>query len=216
MEGWKSGDDNKVLNEISSYGLGFVSRILFRYDHESNGCCMKFVRVIHRTQSIKPLSLSQIGSDVAQGEVILPAGQHIGAAEVGILAGSGAVKVRVYARPVVAVLSTGDEVCEPSTLSLQPGQVRDANRSMLAAAAKEAGSSVLDLGIVPDEEAETNAAFDRAFREDADVLLITGGVSMGQRDYVKPLLEQAGTVHFGKVLMKPGKPLTFATVPRDG
>lgn len=150
------------------------------------------------------------------GERILPAGQRIGAAEIGILAGSGAVRVRVHRRPLVAVLSTGDEVREPAARSLSPGQVRDANRAMLAAAVSEAGARVLDLGIAPDEEEATRAAFARAKDEGADALLVTGGVSMGQRDYVKPLLEQAGTVHFGKVLMKPGKPLTFADVGRPG
>ncbi|KAL6772244.1 CNX1E [Auxenochlorella protothecoides x Auxenochlorella symbiontica] len=158
----------------------------------------------------------QIGSDVAQGEVILPAGHHLLPAEIGILAGSGAVTVKAYPRPRVAVLSTGDEVKDPAAVALGPGQVRDANRAMLMAAVSEAGALAQDLGIAGDTEEESTAAFRRALDGGADVMLITGGVSMGQRDYIKPLLEAQGTVHFGKVCMKPGKPLTFAEVPREG
>ncbi|RMZ52878.1 hypothetical protein APUTEX25_000997, partial [Auxenochlorella protothecoides] len=158
----------------------------------------------------------QIGSDVAQGEVILPAGHHLLPAEIGILAGSGAVTVKAYPRPRVAVLSTGDEVKDPAAVALGPGQVRDTNRAMLMAAVSEAGALTQDLGIAGDTEEESTAAFRRALDGGADVMLITGGVSMGQRDYIKPLLEAQGTVHFGKVCMKPGKPLTFAEVPREG
>jgi len=142
----------------------------------------------------------------------------VGVAEVGILATVGATQLNVYGRPHVGVLSTGDEVVEPGTSPLGPGQIRDANRSMLVAAAIKGGAKVTDLGIARDTEGHLEGALERAIREGVDVLVTSGGVSMGDRDLIKPLLERSGTVHFGRVKMKPGKPLTFATlqVPAQG
>lgn len=151
-----------------------------------------------------------IGSDMAQGEPVLFPGDRIGPAEVGILATVGTSSVAVYRTPHVAVLSTGDEVCEPDAPRLAPGQVRDANRAMLLAAAASHGAKVTDLGIVKDSMQLVEAAVDRALDIGADILLTSGGVSMGDKDFIKPLLESRGTVYFGKICMKPGKPLTFA------
>jgi len=157
--------------------------------------------------------IREVGSDMAAGEVALPARHHIGAAEIGILATVGATQVSVHRTPLIAVLSTGDEVEEPSVQSLTPGKVRDANRAMLLAAAHGAGARTLDLGIAADSAEQVEAALDKAISAGADVLLTTGGVSMGDKDYVKPLLERRGEIFFGKVCMKPGKPLTFAKIP---
>lgn len=158
----------------------------------------------------------QIGSDVAQGEVVLPAGTLVGPAEVGILASVGAVRVPVYRRPRVGVLSTGDEVYPPESSSVPVGGVRDANRAALLALSRSAGAETIDLGIARDEREATRAAVQRALDADLDVLLISGGVSMGAKDHVKPVLEErAAKVHFGKVKMKPGKPLTFAEIPKQ-
>ena len=117
----------------------------------------------------------QVGSDMAVGEVVLRAGQYIGAAEVGILATVGATEVKVHRKPAVAVLSTGDEVCEPGPEPLGPGQIRDANRAMLLAAAAGTGARAIDLGIARDTAANVEAALDRAIAEGTDVLLTTGG-----------------------------------------
>jgi gephyrin len=158
-----------------------------------------------------------VGSDVAAGEVALAAGARVGAAEVGVLATVGAARVRVKRVPRVAVLSTGDEIVDPAaTGPPPPGAARDANRPMLLAAAAAAGAATVDLGIVGDGAAAAEAALDAALAAGADVLLTSGGVSMGHRDAVKPLLARRGEILFGKVLMKPGKPLTFALVPRTG
>ena len=156
--------------------------------------------------------IREVGSDMAAGQLVLSAGHFIGAAEVGILATVGAVKVDVRRKPHVAVLSTGDEVMEPTVEMLTSGKIRDANRAMLLAAAAETGAHVTDLGIAADSAERVEAALDAALAAGADVLLTTGGVSMGDKDFIKPLLESRGTIFFGKVRMKPGKPLTFAKV----
>jgi len=171
----------------------------------------KRVRIVKAAKSVGE-DIRPIASDIQAGQLVLEKGELIGAAEVGILATVGAAALQVYRRPTVAVLSTGDEVVEPHTYPLGPGQIRDANRSMLLAACSLAGAETLDLGITRDTVGDVEACFARAIEQGADVLITSGGVSMGDKDFIKPILERKGTVHFGKVKMKPGKPLTFATM----
>ncbi|MCB9137370.1 MAG: molybdopterin molybdenumtransferase MoeA [Caldilineaceae bacterium] len=160
-------------------------------------------------QDVRP-----IGLDVQAGQTLLAAGARLGAAEIGLLSTAGATAVRCYPRPRVAILSTGDELVEPDQLP-GPGQIRDSNRAMLAAAIRQGGGEVVDLGIGRDDQAQLEASVQRGLRE-ADILLTSGGVSMGDLDLIKPLLDHAGRVHFGRIRMKPGKPLTFATADAGG
>lgn len=155
-----------------------------------------------------------VGVDVQTGQMVLAAGTRLGAAEIGLLATVGAVDVPIYPRPKVAVLSSGDELVEPGT-PLGPGQIRDSNRAMLLAAIDAVGGEPLDLGISADSQTALDARVQAGLAQ-ADILLTSGGVSMGDLDLVKPLLEHAGTVHFGRVRMKPGKPVTFATAAVHG
>lgn len=153
------------------------------------------------------------GMDLTRGQHVLGAGSRIGAAEVGLLATVGCAQVPVYRRPRVAVLATGDELVEPQQTP-PPGSVRDSNRYALIAAAEEAGAEVVWNAHARDDE----AALERAMREGlatSDVLITSGGVSMGTRDLIKPLLERMATIQFGRVSFKPGKPLTFATTIDD-
>ncbi|XP_021900971.1 molybdopterin biosynthesis protein CNX1 isoform X1 [Carica papaya] len=122
------------------------------------------------------------------------------------------MSVKVYPTPKIAVLSTGDELVEPTTGCLNRGQIRDSNRAMILAAAMQQQCEVLDLGIVRDDKEDLERMLDSAVSTGVNILLTSGGVSMGDRDFVKPLLEKRGIVHFKKVCMKPGKPLTFATI----
>lgn len=158
-------------------------------------------------------NIHTIGQDIAAGQLILAHGTSLGVAEIGLLATAGRRRVRVYRRPVVAVLATGDEVYEPDG-PVFAGGVRDSNRYALMAAAREAGCIAISLGIARDDMAVQRAAILDAVGR-ADVLLTSGGVSMGTRDLVKPLLEELGTVHFGRIAFKPGKPTTFATIARQ-
>lgn len=125
-------------------------------------------------------------------------------------------KVSVCKRPKVAILSTGNELSElHGQDNVESGPViYDSNRPSLKAALQSHGFQVIDLGIVTDDELSTTAALRKGCQE-ADMIVTTGGTSMGEGDLLKPVIERrlAGTVHFGRVAMKPGKPTTFATIP---
>ena len=152
------------------------------------------------------------GADVRAGELVLRAGTQLGAAELGLAAALGFANVDVYRRPRVALMSTGDELVEVGK-EPGPGQIVDSNRWALLAALREAGADVTSLGIAPDEREALRSVVGGAL-EAADVLVTSGGVSVGTHDLVKPLLESLGTVHVGRVKLKPGKPFTFATLPQ--
>lgn len=167
--------------------------------------------LVHPNHPVRPgLNVRPVGSDVQAGEPVLKAGQALAAAELGVLASLGCTCAPVHRRPVVAIFSTGDELAELGQ-PLGPAQIYDSNRTTLVAAVVQAGGQPLDLGIIRDDSVELERRLSAAMAE-ADVLVTSGGVSMGELDLLKPLLERWGTVHFGRVLMKPGKPMTFATL----
>jgi molybdenum cofactor synthesis domain-containing protein len=152
----------------------------------------------------------KVGDDLIPGDRILSAGTYLGAAEIGIAAATGRARLPVHRRPRVALMSTGDELVEVGRTP-RPGQIPDSNRWALLAALREAGADVQLLGIAPDEAEPLRRLVVDALRS-ADVLVTSGGVSVGTHDLVKPLLESLGTVHVGRVKLKPGKPFTFATL----
>jgi molybdopterin molybdotransferase len=151
-----------------------------------------------------------VGADVRKGERVIAAGSVLGAAEIGLAAAVGMPELRIGRRPRVALMSTGDELVE---LGKTPGrgQITDSNRWALLAALRETGADVNLLGIAPDRPDELRELVTGALQS-ADVLVTSGGVSVGTHDLVKPLLESLGTVHVGRVKLKPGKPFTFATL----
>ncbi|MGH7903227.1 MAG: molybdopterin molybdotransferase MoeA [Candidatus Dormibacteraceae bacterium] len=153
------------------------------------------------------------GADLEAGETVLTAGTVLGAAELGLLAALGRPRASVRRRPRVALMSTGDELVEVGEPA-RPGQIPDSNRIALLAALTEAGAEVRMLGIAPDRRDELREMVEGALPE-LDVLVTSGGVSVGTHDHVKPLLERLGEVHCGRVKIRPGKPFTFATLP-DG
>lgn len=156
------------------------------------------------------VNFHKVGDDLRSGERVLQAGTQLGPAEIGLAAAIGRPRLSVTRRPRVALMSTGDELVEVGRQPA-PGQIPDSNRWALLAALREAGAEVRLLGIAPDEPEPLRALVVDAL-EDADALVTSGGVSVGTHDLVKPLLESLGTVHVGRVKLKPGKPFTFATL----
>lgn len=158
-------------------------------------------------------NIRRAGEDVRSGETVLTAGAVIGPAELAVLASLGLPNVPCAQRPRVAVLATGDELVEPGA-DLAPGQIRNSNAYGVAAQAALIGADVVERGHVPDEADATHAALSSALGE-ADVVCVTGGVSVGRHDHVKPALAALGVEErFWGVRLQPGKPTWFGS--RDG
>jgi molybdopterin molybdotransferase len=166
-----------------------------------------------RRAPIEGANIRRTGEDVAQGETVLAAGTHLGAVQIGLAAAVGRSRLLVRPRPRVVVVSTGSELVEPGQ-PLTPGRIVDANSFALTAAAVEAGAIAYRVGIVPDDPRALAATLeDQLVR--ADVLVTSGGVSVGAYDVVKEVLSRLGTVSFDKVAMQPGMPQGFGTIGPD-
>ncbi len=151
------------------------------------------------------------GGDVTAGSTVFPVGTRLTAVHVGVLATVGVVEPVVARRPRVAVMSTGDELVPPETTDLGPGMIRDSNRPMLLALVAEAGGHAIDFGRIPDDADSLRAALGQAAAE-ADAIVTSGGVSMGDYDVTKAVLRDETGVDFYPVAMKPGKPQGFGAV----
>ncbi|MEA2118563.1 gephyrin-like molybdotransferase Glp [Halovibrio sp. HP20-50] len=147
------------------------------------------------------------GEETRMGTPLLTAGTFLDAASIALLASHGINTVTVNRRVRVALLSTGDELIAPGTVR-SPGQVYDSNRTMLNVLLAKAQCDVLDLGVIADSPQPLHQAFDHA-QTAADLVICTGGVSVGEEDYVRPVIEQRGGLYFHGVAMKPGKPFAF-------
>lgn len=155
-------------------------------------------------------NLRLAGEDVAQGQEALPAGRRLRPQDLGLLAALGLAEVTVRRRPRVALFSTGDELTEPG-LPLGPGAIYDANRAMLRTMLMRAGAEVVDLGILRDEA----KALEHRLREAAagcDLVLTSGGVSVGEADHVRDAVLACGTLDLWRVAIKPGKPIAVGSV----
>lgn len=155
-------------------------------------------------------AVRQEGSDVKEGTEVLSAGVRIGPAEIAVLSAVGHRSVTVYPRPRVVVLGTGEELVEPGR-PLNPGQIWDSNSFMLTAAAIEAGCEGYRYGFVGDDPDQVFEAIQDALVR-ADIVITSGGISMGAHDAVKEVLSRLGTVHFDKVAVQPGMPQGYGTV----
>lgn len=156
-------------------------------------------------------NIRPVGSDVRAGELIIPVGTRLGFAEIGLLASLGLTPVEVARKPKISILSTGDELKDPHE-PIGPGEIRDANRFSLAAALRDEPVEITWIGKAPDDRDALETLIDERMEED-DIILTSGGVSMGEKDYIKAILFESGKVdlHFRRLFMKPGKPLNFAT-----
>jgi len=155
-------------------------------------------------------NIRRAGEDIVAGAEILPAGVRLGPAELGLAASVGLATLPVLRRLRVALLSTGDELVEPGEL-LPPGAIYNSNRYFLHALLEGLGCAVTDLGRIPDTLAATRAAL-RTAAESNDLILSTGGVSVGEEDHVKAAIEAEGRLDLWKIAIKPGKPLAFGKV----
>ena len=166
------------------------------------------------TQAPKPgANIRRLGEDVQHGQAVLESGTRLGPGQLGLLAAVGRDRVTVRPRPRVVVVSTGSELVEPGTRTTA-GQIHESNSFILTTAAKEAGALAFRVGIVPDDPRSLmDAIEDQLIR--ADLVLTSGGVSVGAYDVVKEVLSRLGTVSFDTVAMQPGKPQGFGTIGPD-
>ena len=156
-------------------------------------------------------SVRLAGSDVPMGSTVIGAGTQLNLHHRGMLAALGITEVEARRRPRVAVLSTGDEVLAEDSVHVGPGQIRDTNRPMLLEAVAEVGAVPVDIGIIPDDADALREAFLSA-SEQADLVMSSGGVSMGDYDLVKGILDETGDIEFWKVAMKPAKPFAYGFI----
>jgi molybdopterin molybdotransferase len=150
------------------------------------------------------------GEDVEAGAIVVEAGTVLRPQEMGLVTSLGAWQLMVRRKPRVALMSTGDEVAEPGT-PRRPGQIYDANRFTLRGSIEQCGGEVVDLGIVPDER-DTLRVRLREAADGADIVITSGGVSVGVYDLVKEVLEEVGAIDFWQVAMQPGRPLAVGSI----
>lgn len=161
--------------------------------------------------------IRRAGEDVSRGAVVLPRGTRLSPASLGLAAGIGAAQLRVAARPRVALFSTGDELVMPGEVApedMKPGAIYNSNRFFLRVLLERLGCEVSDLGIVPDRRDLTLAALKTA-ADHHELILTSGGVSVGEEDHIKPAVQQLGSLDLWQIAMKPGKPFAYGTVRRD-
>lgn len=152
-------------------------------------------------------NIRRIGEDVKQGDIVLKCGSILNSISLPLIASLGIAQVKVFPRLKVAVLSTGDELV-PVGQSLQSGQIYDTNRFAVKLMLEKLNCEVLDFGILPDNETEFEQAFYQA-QQQADLVITSGGVSVGEADFTKTVLEKLGEINFWKIAIKPGKPFAF-------
>jgi molybdopterin molybdotransferase len=158
--------------------------------------------------------IRRIGEDIVAGSVILPAGTRLRAQELGLAASVGLAKLPVRRRVRVAVFFTGDELAMPGE-PLAPGAIYNSNRFTLRGLLENFGCEITDFGIVPDSLEATRATLRDAARAH-DLIITSGGVSVGEEDHIKPAVEAEGRLNMWQIAVKPGKPLAFGEVRRDG
>ncbi|MFC3396013.1 molybdopterin molybdotransferase MoeA [Brenneria rubrifaciens] len=160
------------------------------------------------THDVKPGQNVRLpGEDIRAGATVLPAGRKLSVAELPLLASLGIVRVNVYRRLKVAIFSTGDEL-QPVGAPLQAGQIYDTNRFAVRLMLEQFGCEINDLGIIADDPVALRDAFERAGHS-ADLVISSGGVSVGEADYTRQILKESGDIHFWKLAIKPGKPFAF-------
>jgi len=173
-------------------------------DTERDGDVVRVYTPVHPGENV-----SRQGEDIRKGEVVVHAGEFLTPAKIGAIAAVGEKDVEVYAKPRVAILTTGDEVIPPGE-KIRPGQVYDINAHTMASVVREAGGEPAILGRVPDRLENLRAAIKRATRY--DLVVFSGGSSVGEKDMIIDVLQEMGTLKFHGVAVKPGKPTVLGVV----
>jgi molybdopterin molybdotransferase len=158
--------------------------------------------------------IRRAGEDVTRGAVVLSRGQRLGPADIGLAANIGMDRLKVARRPRVALFSTGDELVMPGAVppeQMKPGTIYNSNRFFLRALLQRLGCELTDLGVVPDRRDATIEAL-RMASTDHDLILTSGGVSVGEEDHIKPAVESLGRLNMWQIAMKPGKPFAYGKV----
>ncbi|WGT65062.1 molybdopterin molybdotransferase MoeA [Variovorax paradoxus] len=162
--------------------------------------------------------IRRAGEDVASGDVVLRKGERLTPAALGLAASIGFDRLQVARRPRVALLSTGDELVMPGEVApeaMKPGAIYNSNRFFMRALLHRLGCEVNDLGIVPDKREATIEAL-RGAAESSDLIITTGGVSVGEEDHIKAAVQALGELQLWSLSMKPGKPFAYGSIPRGG
>ena len=203
---WGSVSAGEAMRIMTGAPMPDLADTVVRVEDTDNGTDMVTINV--RTKY--GTSVRAAGEDLRKDETILRTGTVLRAAEIGVLATLGRKSVRVVPRPRIAVLSTGDEVVELDA-PLEPGQIRDANRYSLASAARAIGATPVPLGIVRDTADDLRLALRDAAGK-ADVIVTSGGVSVGDHDHVKQVVDELGSMDFWSIAIRPGRPLAFGEI----
>ena len=151
--------------------------------------------------------MRRAGEDIANGAEVFAVGHKLRPADIGLMASIGIANVKVTRQLKVAIFSSGDELVPPGQ-SLPDGHIYDSNRYVMAAMLQRLGVQVIDLGLLPDDPAAIEQAFKQAMTQ-ADVLITSAGVSVGEADYTRKILHKLGQINFWQVAIKPGKPFAF-------
>lgn len=178
--------------------------VIMQEQAEVNGDLVDFTQAlpVKPQQNIRPT-----GDDIEQGALVLPKGHKLTSRDIPMIATLGIPSVAVFQQPKVAFFSTGDEL-KPLGTKLKAGEIYDSNRYGIKVMLEKFGCEAIDLGVIPDDKEQLKQAFQQA-QSQADVVITSGGVSVGEADYTKEILDELGEIGFWKIAMKPGKPFAF-------
>ena len=191
--------------KISTGGMlprGADAAVMVEHTDSDGGLCLVYKSVAPRE------NITRTGDDIAEGETVLEKGTVISPAHIGVLAALGITEVNVFKKPVIAVISTGDEIVADNP---GPGQIRDVNTFLLSAASEAFGCDVIEYGAVSDKRQEIENAVKDCVNK-ADAVIISGGSSAGARDMTVDIIDSLGEAYFHGIAMKPGKPTIFGMV----
>ncbi len=191
--------------KISTGGMlpkGADAAVMIEHTDSDNGLCLVY-------KSVAPgENITKKGDDISAGETALKKGTLISPSQIGVFAALGITDVQVYKKPIIAVISTGDEIVKDNP---KPGQIRDVNTFLLSAAIKESGCDVFEYGAVADKREEIENAVKECVKS-SDAVIISGGSSAGARDMTVDIIDTLGKAYFHGIAMKPGKPTIFGII----